>query len=149
MPTGSCQSQTCQGLTLLAGISVINSKTTCWRGCLQLCSFWPHSLPHNSWNDGFHWEATDLGNCSTTENLQTRSGEGGKGLLDPGSKRSPKSLLAPPKTSFAPVQPHFAPVQEASCSLGRQDLLHGLLTTFGNFPLSGSFVGPQLSKVTR
>ena len=55
-----------------------------------------------------------------------------------GTKVSQESF-APPKASFAPVQPHVAPVQEASCSRGPKDLLHPLLTTFGNFHFSGNF----------
>ena len=55
--------------------------------------------------------------------------------------------LAPPKTAFAPVQNGVAPVQEAfrrPLLLGPKDLLHAPLSTFGNFPFSVSFPGPQL-----
>ena len=95
------------------------------------------------------WDAVDLGNCPKRESLQKWLGEGAKGLFDSfwaqGAKVSQESL-APPKPSFAPVQPHFAPVQEASCSRGPKDLLHPLLTTFGDFPFSGNFPGLQLPK---
>ena len=49
-----------------------------------------------------------------------------------GAKVSQKSF-APPKPCFAPVQLSFAPVQEVFNALGPKDLLHPLLTTFGNF----------------
>ena len=60
-----------------------------------------------------------------------------------GAKVSEKSF-APPKTAFAPVPNGVAPVQEALCSLGPNDLLHPPLSTFGNFPFSVNFPGPQL-----
>ena len=70
-------------------------------------------------------------------------GEGAKGLLDPGSKGHPRVFCTTqnPQTSFARVQPHCAPVQEAFCSLSPEELLHPLLTTFGDFPFSGYFPG--------
>ena len=43
--------------------------------------------------------------------------------------------LAPSETCFAPVQPYFAPVQEAFRCLDPKDLLHTLVTTFGDFPI--------------
>ena len=52
-----------------------------------------------------------------------------------GAKVSRESL-APSETCFEPVQPYFAPVQEAFRSLGPKDLLHPLLTTFGDFLFS-------------
>ena len=57
-----------------------------------------------------------------------------------------RESFAPPKPSFAPVRNGVAPVQEAFCSLGPQDLLHPLLTTFGDFLFSGSFPAPWLPK---
>ena len=66
-------------------------------------------------------------------------------LLGQGAKVSQESF-APPKPSLAPVQPHFALVQEASRTRGPKDLLHPLLTTFGNFHFSGTFPGPQHPK---
>ena len=60
-----------------------------------------------------------------------------------GAKVSEKSF-APPKTAFAPVRNGVAPVQEALCSLGPKDPLHPPLSTFGNFPFSVNFPGPQL-----
>ena len=60
-----------------------------------------------------------------------------------GAKVSEKSF-APPETAFAPVPNGVAPVQEALCSLGPKDLLHPPLSTFGNFPFSVKFPGPQL-----
>ena len=63
-----------------------------------------------------------------------------------GAKVSKKSF-APPKTAFAPVQNGVTPVQEALCSLGPKDLLHPPLGTFGNFPFSVSFPGPQLPRL--
>ena len=53
-----------------------------------------------------------------------------------GAKVSQESF-APPKPCFAPVQLSFAPVQEAFGTLAPKDLLHPLLTTFGNFEVSG------------
>ena len=44
-----------------------------------------------------------------------------------------KSHLHHVQPFFAPVQPQDAPVQEAFRSLGPDDLLHPLLTTFGHF----------------
>ena len=41
------------------------------------------------------------------------------------------------------MQPHFALVQAQFRSLGSKDLLHPLLTTFGDLPFSGSL--PELS----
>ena len=88
----------------------------------------------------------DVGKCPKSGNSRKWLGEGAKGLFGlfwaQGAKVSQESF-APPKPSFAPVQPHFAPVQEASCSRGPKDLLHPLLTTFGNFHFSGTFPGPQ------
>ena len=52
----------------------------------------------------------------------------------PMAQRSPKSLLHHVQPCFAPVQPQVAPVQETFRSLGSNDLLHPLLTTFGDFP---------------
>ena len=57
-------------------------------------------------------------------------------LLGPGSKGLPRVLCTTP-TLFAPVQPHVAPVQEASCSRCPKDLLHPLLTIFGELSLFG------------
>ena len=66
-----------------------------------------------------------------------------KVLWTQGAKVSEKAF-APPKPAFAPVQNGVAPVQEALCPLGPKDLLHPPLSTFGNFPLSVNFPGPQL-----
>ena len=65
-----------------------------------------------------------------------------------GAKVSEKSF-APPETAFAPVQNGVAPVQEALCSLGPTDLLHPPRSTFGNFPFSVSFPGPQLPRARK
>ena len=54
-----------------------------------------------------------------------------------GAKVSQESL-APSETCFAQVQPDFAPVQEAFRSLGPNDLLHLLVTTFESFLFSTS-----------
>ena len=67
-------------------------------------------------------------------------GQGAKGVLDPRSKGLPESF-APPKPCFAPVQLSFAPVQEVCGALGPKDLLHPVLTTFRNFPFSGTLPG--------
>ena len=50
---------------------------------------------------------------------------------------------APSETRLAPVQPHFVLVQPHFRSLDSKDLLHPLLTTFGNLQFSGSL--PELS----
>ena len=60
---------------------------------------------------------------------------GCKRSFGPTAQRSPKSLLHHVQPCFAPVQPQVAPVQEAFRSLGSKDLLHPLLTTFGDFPI--------------
>ena len=60
---------------------------------------------------------------------------GCKRSFGPTAQRSPKSHLHHVQPSFAPVQPQVAPVQEAFRSLGSKDLLHPLLTTFGDFPI--------------
>ena len=70
-------------------------------------------------------------------NSQKWLGEGAKGVFEPREQRSPESLLHHPKPCFAPVQLSFAPMQEAFGALGPKDLLHPLLTTFGNFEVSG------------
>ena len=93
------------------------------------------------------WDAVDLGNCPKRESLQKWLGEVAKGLFDSFGTREQKvsqESFSPPQPSFAPVQPHFAPVAEASCLRGPKDLLHPLLTTFGNFHFSGNFPGLQL-----
>ena len=101
----------------------------------------------------------DLGNCPKRENLQKWLGEGAKGLFDSfglKEQRSPKSLLHHPNPrlhlcnpiSHHRCKPHFAPVQEASCSRVPKDLLHPLLTTFGNFHFAGYFPAPQLPKAS-
>ena len=46
-----------------------------------------------------------------------------------------QSLLHHVQPCFAPVQPQVAPAQEAFRSIGSKDLLHPLLTTFGDFPI--------------
>ena len=63
-----------------------------------------------------------------------------------GAKVTQESF-APPKPSFAPVRNGVAPVQEAFHSPGPKDLLHPLLTTFGDFLFSGSFPAPWLPKL--
>ena len=60
---------------------------------------------------------------------------GCKRSLGPTAQRSRKSLLHHRQPCFALVPPQVAPVQEAFCSLGSKDLLHPLLTTFGDFPV--------------
>ena len=104
-------------------------------------------------------------NCGPSDHLQESPGPPGLGCCGPGklpqkgkvsksgqgrvqkvffdSFGPTQESFAPPKPSFAPVQPYFAPMQEASCSQGPKDLLHPLLTTFGNFHFSGNFPGPQ------
>ena len=74
-------------------------------------------------------------------------GEGAKGLLDPGSKRSLKSLLHHPKLPLHRCKMGFGWCKRLFgdlCSLGPKDLLHPPLSTFGNFPFSVNFPGPQL-----
>ena len=56
-----------------------------------------------------------------------------------------QETFATPKTLLAPVQPHFAPLQEAFGSLRPKDLLHPPLTTFEDFPFSGSFLAVLMS----
>ena len=60
---------------------------------------------------------------------------GRKSSFRPGVQRSPKSLLHHVQPCFALVQPQVAPVQEVFRSLGSNDLLHPLLTTFGDFAI--------------
>ena len=72
---------------------------------------------------------------------------GCKRSFGPREQRSPKSLLhrCNPilhrcKSSFGWCKRLFGDL----CSLGPKDLLHPPLGTFGNFPFSVSFPGPQL-----
>ena len=62
-------------------------------------------------------------------------GRGCKRSFGPTAQRSPKSLLHHVQPCFAPVQPQVALVQEALRSLGPKDLLHPLITTFGDLPV--------------
>ena len=57
-----------------------------------------------------------------------------------------QSLLRHMQPCFAPVQPHVAPVQEAFRSLGSKDLLHPLLSTFGDFPIFDPGLGVLLPR---
>ena len=67
--------------------------------------------------------------------------------MDPGSKGLQKSF-APPKTPFCTrCKSSFGWCKSLFgdlCSLGPKDLLHPPLSTFGNFPVSVNFPGPQL-----
>ena len=116
--------------------------------CLQFVS-WARCLPSLrdppciKFFDHKSWEATELGNCPKRENPQKWSGEGAKGFWTQGAKVTQESF-APPKPSFAPVRNEVAPVQEAFCLLGPKDLLHPLLTTFGDLLFLGSFPAPWL-----
>ena len=69
---------------------------------------------------------------------------GCKRSFGPGERKASRESLAPSEAWFAPVQPYFTPVEEAVRSLGPKELLHPLLTTFGNFlfstPLPGGLV---------
>ena len=57
-------------------------------------------------------------------------------IWDQRAKVSHESF-APPKPCFAPVQPLFAPSSRGRCSLGRKDLWHPFMTSFGSFRFSG------------
>ena len=95
------------------------------------------------------WDAVDLGIARKGKVSKSGSARVQKvflTLLGSGSKGLPR-VFCTTQTLFAPLQPHFAPVQEASCSRCPKDLLHPLLTTFGNFHFSGNFPGPQLPNV--
>ena len=59
---------------------------------------------------------------------------GCKRWLELREQKSPQESFAPSETRFAPVQPHFPLVQPHFRALGSKDLLHPLLTTFGNLP---------------
>ena len=63
-------------------------------------------------------------------------GEGEKKVFWTHGAKVCQGSLTPSETFFAPVQLKFAPVKKVFRSLGPKDLLHPLLTTFGNFQCS-------------
>ena len=74
---------------------------------------------------------------------------GCKRSFGPREQRSPKSLLYHPKLLLHRCKMGFGWCKRLFgdlCSLGPQDLLHPPLSTFGNFPFSVNFPGPQLPK---
>ena len=89
------------------------------------------------------YKPSRLGDGSKIGNSRKWLRVGGKGLWDPRSKGLSR-VCCTFRNLFSPVQeaflhrcnPIFAPVQEAFCSLGPEDLLHPLITTFGNFLFS-------------
>ena len=103
-------------------------------------------------------------NTATTNNLGScgpgKLTEKGKfpEVLRGGCKRSfgsreqgsPKSLLHHPKLLLHRCKMGFGWCKRLFgdlCSLGPKDLLHPPLSTFGNFPFSVNFPGPQLPKL--
>ena len=72
---------------------------------------------------------------------------GCKRSFGPREQRSPKSLLHHPKLLLHRCKMGFGWCKRLFgdlCSLGPKDLLHPPLSTFGNFPFSVNFPGPQL-----
>ena len=72
---------------------------------------------------------------------------GCKRSFGPREQRSPKSLLHHPKPILHRCKSGFGWCKRLFgdlCSLGPKDLLHPPLSTFGNFPFSVNFPGPQL-----
>ena len=75
---------------------------------------------------------------------------GCKRSFGPREQRSPKSLLHHPKLLLHQCQMRFGWCKRLFgdlCSLGPKDLLHPPPRTFGNFPFSVNFPGPQLPKL--